>query len=90
MTPESVVKDEFFEVEKLLGVRASLEGEEPVVEYRVKWKDGRADTWCALLRFHACVFVCATRPPSPLSLSLSFAHQTNQTNQTTQNKKNQT
>jgi hypothetical protein len=47
LTPDTVVKDEFFEVEKLLGVRASLEGEDPVVEYRVKWKDGRADTWCA-------------------------------------------
>jgi hypothetical protein len=46
LTPDSVVKDEFFEVEKLLGVRASLEGEDPVVEYRVKWKDGRPDTWC--------------------------------------------
>jgi len=46
LTPETVVVDEFFEVSKLLGVRASLEGEDPVVEYRVKWKDGRPDTWC--------------------------------------------
>ncbi|KAI8473098.1 MAG: major facilitator superfamily domain-containing protein [Monoraphidium minutum] len=40
-----VVADEFFEVGKVLGVRASLEGEDPIVEYRVQWKDGRADTW---------------------------------------------
>ncbi|KIZ02150.1 Signal recognition particle protein, chloroplastic [Monoraphidium neglectum] len=45
LTPDTVVVDEFFEVEKVIGVRASLEGEDPIVEYRVKWKDGRPDTW---------------------------------------------
>lgn len=40
-----MVVDEFFEVDKVLGVRASLEGEDPVVEYRIKWKDGSPDTW---------------------------------------------
>lgn len=45
---ELILRDAFFEVERLLGVRASLEGEDPVVEYRVKWKEeGRADTWWA-------------------------------------------
>jgi hypothetical protein len=50
LTPDTVVVDEFFEVEKVIGVRASLEGEDPIVEYRVKWKDGRPDTWCVLAR----------------------------------------
>jgi hypothetical protein len=40
-----LVVDEFHEVEKLMGMRANVEGDEPVVEYRVKWKDGSADTW---------------------------------------------
>lgn len=35
------------EVEELRGIRASLDSEDPVVEYRVHWKDGSADTWCA-------------------------------------------
>lgn len=33
------------EVEELRGVRANLDGQEPVVEYRVSWKDGSPDTW---------------------------------------------
>lgn len=35
-----------YEVEELRGIRANLDGQEPVVEYRVHWKDGSADTWC--------------------------------------------
>eukprot|EP00883_Tetradesmus_obliquus_P009178 jgi/Sobl393_1/19957/SZX72903.1 len=34
-----------YEVEELRGIRANLDGQEPVVEYRVHWKDGSADTW---------------------------------------------
>eukprot|EP00882_Tetradesmus_deserticola_P020056 GHRQ01021611.1.p2 GENE.GHRQ01021611.1~~GHRQ01021611.1.p2 ORF type:complete len:185 (+),score=49.90 GHRQ01021611.1:414-968(+) len=33
------------EVEELRGIRANLDGQDPVVEYRVHWKDGSADTW---------------------------------------------
>lgn len=37
--------DDFLEVEKLLGLRVSLDFEDPVVEYRVRWKDDSPDTW---------------------------------------------
>lgn len=37
--------DEFLEVDKLVGIRANLDGELPVVEYRVRWKDEQPDTW---------------------------------------------
>lgn len=33
------------DVEELCGVRANLDGQDPVVEYRVRWKDGSPDTW---------------------------------------------
>lgn len=35
------------EVEELRGIRANLDSQDPVVEYRVHWKDGSADTWYA-------------------------------------------
>jgi hypothetical protein len=34
-----------YDVEELRGIRASLDGQDPVVEYRVRWKDGSPDTW---------------------------------------------
>jgi hypothetical protein len=34
-----------YEVEELRGIRANLDGQDPVVEYRVHWKDGSPDTW---------------------------------------------
>eukprot|EP00775_Hariotina_reticulata_P006713 gene6713-6934_t len=33
-----------FDVEELSGIRANLDNQEPVVEYRVRWKDGSPDT----------------------------------------------
>ncbi len=33
------------EVEELRGIRANLDSQDPVVEYRVHWKDGSPDTW---------------------------------------------
>lgn len=45
--------DEFFEVDKIVGIRANLDGEVPVVEYRVRWKDGNGETWCATGRLRA-------------------------------------
>lgn len=35
------------DVEELRGIRANLDSQDPVVEYRVHWKDGSPDTWCA-------------------------------------------
>lgn len=35
------------DVEELRGIRVNLDNQEPVVEYRVHWKDGSPDTWCA-------------------------------------------
>lgn len=34
-----------YEVEELRGIRANLDSQDPVVEYRVHWKDGSPDTW---------------------------------------------
>jgi hypothetical protein len=34
-----------YDVEELRGIRANLDGQKPVVEYRVHWKDGSPDTW---------------------------------------------
>lgn len=34
------------EVQELRGIRANLDSQDPVVEYRVHWKDGSPDTWC--------------------------------------------
>jgi hypothetical protein len=48
------------DVEELRGIRANLDSQEPVVEYRVHWKDGSPDTWCALLQlWHGCCMWCA-------------------------------
>lgn len=33
------------EVVELRGIRANLDSQEPVVEYRVHWKDDTPDTW---------------------------------------------
>jgi hypothetical protein len=33
------------DVVELRGMRVSLEQSDPVVEYRVQWKDGSPDTW---------------------------------------------
>eukprot|EP00878_Enallax_costatus_P014911 GHUV01015611.1.p1 GENE.GHUV01015611.1~~GHUV01015611.1.p1 ORF type:complete len:274 (+),score=40.84 GHUV01015611.1:193-1014(+) len=33
------------DVEELCGVRANLDGQDPVVEYKVRWKDESSDTW---------------------------------------------
>lgn len=38
------------EVEELRGIRANLDSQDPVVEYRVHWKDGSPDTWCVIRR----------------------------------------
>lgn len=32
-------------VEELRGIRANLDSQDPVVEYRVHWKDDSPDTW---------------------------------------------
>jgi hypothetical protein len=34
-----------YDVEELSGIRANLDSQDPVVEYRVRWKDGSPDTW---------------------------------------------
>jgi hypothetical protein len=41
-----------YDVVELRGIRANLDSQEPVVEYRVHWKDGSPDTWCVF-----CVLV---------------------------------
>lgn len=37
-------------MEELRGIRANLDSQDPVVEYRVHWKDGSPDTWCVIRR----------------------------------------
>jgi hypothetical protein len=41
------------DVVELRGIRANLDSQDPVVEYRVQWKDGSPDTWC--VRVCVCV-----------------------------------
>lgn len=42
---ESASEAGVHDVVELAGMRANLEGQEPVVEYRVRWADGSPDTW---------------------------------------------
>ena len=52
---EAIVEDVFYDVETLRAIRVSFEAEQ-VVEYRVQWKDGSPDTWCASF-FYRCARV---------------------------------
>jgi hypothetical protein len=50
------------EVEELRGIRANLDSQDPVVEYRVHWKDGSADTWYACPLLSSSLLVTLLNP----------------------------